>query len=148
MQSKAKTIPEYLAELPEDRKEIISGVRLLVLDTLPEGYQETMQWGMISYVVPLLMYPDTYNGQPLGYVSLANQKNYVTLYLFGVYADSEQEKKLREGYAKAGKKLDFGKSCLRLRTSDDLLPEVVGPLIAGIPVVAHIAAAKAARGQI
>lgn len=120
-------------------------MRQLVRDNLPSGYDEVMQWGMISYVVPLSVYPDTYNKQALGYVSLASQKNYMTLYLLGVYADSDLEKRLREGYAKAGKKLDFGKSCLRFKSLDDFLPEVVGPIIAAVPMEDHIARAKEAH---
>ncbi len=145
MQSKAKTVDDYLAELPDDRREAIASVRTLVLENLPKGYQETMLWGMISYVVPLEVCPDTYNKLPLGYVSLASQKNYTTLYLLGVYSNSEQETNLREGYARAGKKLDFGKSCLRFKSLDDFLPEVVGPIIASVPMRQHIKMAEAAR---
>lgn len=106
-----------------------------------------MLWGMISYVVPLTEYPDTYNKKPLTYVSLANQKNYMTLYLLGVYADSDQEKALREGYEKAGKKLDFGKSCFRFKSLDDILPDVVGPIIASVLMQQHIARTKAAHAK-
>lgn len=145
MQSQATTVDEYIEGLPDDRRESISAVRKLVLQHLPEGYEEMMQWGMISYVVPLSAYPDTYNKQALGYVSLASQKNYITLYLLGVYADSDQEKQLRDGYAEAGKKLDFGKSCLRFKSLDDILPDVIGPIIASVPMSQQIERAKAAH---
>ena len=79
--SKAATVEEYLAELPDDRREAISEVRDLILDHLPDGYVEGMNWGMIVYEVPLERYPDTYNKQPIGLVALASQKNYMSLYL-------------------------------------------------------------------
>lgn len=145
MQSQATTVDEYIEGLPDDRREPIREVRKLVLQNLPKGYQEMMQWGMISYVVPLEVYPDTYNKQALGYVSLASQKNYMTLYMLCVYADSDQERQLRDGYAEAGKKLDFGKSCLRFKSLDDILPDVIGPIIASVPMSQHIERAKAAH---
>ncbi|MCI0887214.1 MAG: DUF1801 domain-containing protein, partial [Chloroflexi bacterium] len=87
--SEALTVDEYLAELSEDRRNSLSVVRRVVLDNLPEGYMEEMQYGMISYVVPLATYPKTYNGKPLAYVSLASQKNYMSLYLMSIYGDEE-----------------------------------------------------------
>ena len=73
--SKAESVDEYLSELPEDRRTALATVRQVILDNLPEGYEETMQYGMIGYVVPLERYPVTYNGQPLEYAGLASQKN-------------------------------------------------------------------------
>lgn len=145
MQSSAKTVDDYIKELPTDRQEPIRKVRQLILNNLPEGYQEGMQWGMITYFVPMEVYPDTYNKQPLSYVSLASQKNYMTLYLLGVYADSEQEKRLRDGYRSAGKKLDFGKSCLRFKSLNDISFDVIGPIISSVPMNEHVERAKAAH---
>ena len=79
--SEAKTVEQYLAELALDRRAAISAVRSVILANLPVGYQETMQFGMIGYVVPLDRYPVTYNRQPLSYVALASQKNYMSVYL-------------------------------------------------------------------
>ena len=87
MQSDAKTPEEYLSELVPARREAISAVRTVILDNLPDGYDEVMQYGMISYIVPLSVIPDTYNGQPLMYIALASQKHYMSLYLTTVYAD-------------------------------------------------------------
>jgi hypothetical protein len=143
--SDAGTVEGYLDELPEDRRAVVAAVRELILRNLPEGYREAMRWGMISYEIPLERYPDTYNGQPLGYVGLAAQKNHYALYLMGVYGDPEGEAELRAAYDRAGKKLDMGKSCLRFRRLDDLLMDAVGPLIAGIPPDAYIARYEASR---
>ena len=83
--SKASTVDQYLAELPPERREIVSTVRSVILANLPQGYAESMNWGMISYEIPLEDYPDTYNGQPLGYLALAAQKRHYSLYMLGVY---------------------------------------------------------------
>jgi uncharacterized protein YdhG (YjbR/CyaY superfamily) len=85
MQSKSTTIEDYLSNLPDDRAEQITRVRQTILENLPEGYEETMNWGMISYQVPLSVYPDTYNKQPLLYAALASQKNHMAVYLSGIY---------------------------------------------------------------
>ena len=75
MQSAAKTVDEYLASLPDDRREALSAVREVILANLPTGYEEMIQWGMISYVIPLSRYPNTYNGQALAIASLVSQIN-------------------------------------------------------------------------
>ena len=87
MRSDASLVEEYLDELPAERREAISAVRDVVNEHLPEGYDEVIASGMISWVIPLEDYPDTYNGQPLGVAALASQKSYMSLYLLGVYAD-------------------------------------------------------------
>lgn len=143
--SSAKTVDEYLAELPEDRRAVVSAVRDLVNRYLPSGYIEAMSWGMVSWEVPLSRYPATYNRQPLSYVALAAQKRHYALYLTACYANSAQDVVLRNAYADAGKKLDMGKSCLRFGALDDLLPEAIGAVVASTPVAAHVAADAARR---
>ncbi|CAN4277790.1 DUF1801 domain-containing protein [Pseudoxanthomonas sp. LjRoot125] len=145
--SKAKTVEEYLAELPEDRRAVIASVRDLVNRHLPDGYVEAMSWGMIAWEVPLSRYPTTYNKQPLPYVALAAQKQYYALYLTVCYANSAQDVVLRNAYADAGMKLDMGKSCLRFKKPDDLLPEVIGRVIASTPVDTLIAQYEASRAR-
>src|SRR5210317_389977 len=87
MQSKARSVDEYLASLPEDRRAAISQVRRTILKKLPRGYEEAMNWGMICYQVPLSACPDTYNGQPLMYAALASQSGHMAVYLTSVYMD-------------------------------------------------------------
>ena len=128
--SDAATVEEYLDGLPEERREVVARVREVILRNLPRGYRETMNWGMVCYEVPLEKYPDTYNGQPLGYAALAAQKNYIALHLMCAYQDSELEKKLREGCARAGKKRDMGKSCSRVKRLEDSPLEGIGEAIA------------------
>jgi len=143
--SQAATVAEYLDELPEERRAVVARVRQTVLDHLPAGYQETMRWGMISYEIPLERYPDTYNGQPLAYIGLAAQKRHYALYLMGVYADSAQERRLRQVYAQRGLRLDFGKSCLRFRRLEELPMDLIAELVAATPPEAHIAQYEASR---
>lgn len=118
--SKAQTVDEYLAELPPDRRDAIAGVREVILGQMPDGYEETMQSGMIGYVIPLERYPVTYNRQPLVYAALASQKSYMSLYLMNIYGDEDTEKWFREQYRASGKKLNMGKSCVRFKTLEDL----------------------------
>ena len=131
--SDAATVQDYLAELSPERRKVIASVRSLVRKHLPRGYEEKVNVGMICWQIPLKRYPDTYNGQPLGYAALAAQKNYIALHLMCAYQDSELEKKLREGFARAGKKLDMGKSCIRFKKLEDLPLEVIGEAVASTP---------------
>lgn len=145
--SEAKTVDEYLAELPEERRAVVSAVRDLVNRHLPAGYVETMSWGMVSWEIPLSRYPTTYNRQPLSYVALAAQKQHYALYLTACHEHSPQDVVLRNAYADAEKKLDMGKRCLRFQALDDLLPDVIGAVIASTPVSAHIAHYEASRAR-
>lgn len=145
MQSKATTVEDYLAELPADRRQVIQTVRQTILKNLPKGYEEVMNWGMISYQVPLQAYPDTYNKQPLMYAALASQKNYFAVYLTGLYMDSDRRAAFEQEYKATGKKLDIGGSCVRFKKLEDLPVDLIGKHIAQIPMDEHIAAAKAAR---
>ncbi len=129
--SNAATVEEYLSELPEDRRAVVAAVRKVVLKHLPKGIDECMRWGMISYEVPLEESPKTCNGQPLSFAGLAAQKNHYALYLMCAGCP-KADGILREGFKKAGKKLDKGKSCLRFRKLDDLPLEVIGKAIASI----------------
>lgn len=143
--SKATTVEQYLAELPAERRAVVAAVREVVLRSLPAGYREAMNWGMIAYEVPLDRYPNTYNGQPLMYAALAAQKHNFALYLIGPSQDPEQARWLADRFAAAGKRLDMGKSCLRFRTLDDLPLETIGELLAGTSPDAFIARHEASR---
>ncbi len=131
MQSKATTVPQYLNELPADRRSAIESVRAVILKNLDPDFEEGMQYGMIGYYVPHRVYPPGYHcdpKQPLPFICLASQKNYMSLYLGCVYGP-EREKPFREAWAKTGKKLDMGKSCVRFRKLEDLALDVIGAAI-------------------
>ena len=145
--SAATTVEEYLAELPPERREVVAAMRALVLRHLPAGYEERMNWGMISYEVPLARYPDTYNRQPLAYAALAAQKSHYALYLNCVHGVDEREAALREAFTAAGKKLDMGKSCVRFKRLDQLELDALGHAIASTPPEAFIAQYEASRAR-
>ena len=145
VQSAAANVEEYLAELPPERAEVVERVRQLVLDHLPDGVEETMNWGMICYEIPLERYPETYNGKPLMYAGLAAQKHHYALYLHSVYSSEEVEQALRDAYADAGKKLDVGKSCVRFKRLDQLVPDALADAIGAVTVDEYIERYEAAR---
>jgi hypothetical protein len=143
--SKASTVEEYLQELPEDRSAVVSEVRDVILRNLPKGYQETMNWGMIAYEIPLERYPDTYNKQPLMYMALAAQKNHYAVYSSGVYMDPLGESWLTSEFEKAGKKLDMGKSCIRFLKLENIPLKVIGKVAASQSVDEFIEIYEKAR---
>ncbi len=143
--SNAATVQEYLDELAPDRREQIRDVREIVLENLPEGYAESMNWGMITWEVPLERYPTTYNKQPLMYAALASQKNYMSLYLMCVYTHSGAQADFERRFKESGKKLNMGKSCVRFKTTDDLPMDVIADTIASTTVDDYIKIYEAAR---
>jgi uncharacterized protein YdhG (YjbR/CyaY superfamily) len=145
VKSKAKSVEEYLGQLPAEQEQVISEVRDLIQEYLPSGYTESMNWGMISYEIPLERYPKTYNGKPLVYLSLAAQKNHYALYLMNVYQNPELEEYLKNAYKKEGEKLDLGKSCLRFQKLEDLHKEAIAKIISSTPPEEFIARYEEAR---
>ena len=143
--SKEITPAAYLSSLPPEHRKVIAAVRSVIKKRLPKGYVETMNFGMLSYEIPLSRYPDTYNKQPLMYLALAAQKNNYALYMTGVSGDKVLMARLAAAYKAAGKKLDMGKSCLRFDRLEDLPLDVIGDIVAATPVERRIAAAEAAR---
>jgi len=139
------SVDEYLDTLAADRREAIEAVRNTILDRLPAGYVEVMRWGMITYEVPLSVEPDTYNGKPLQYASLASQKNHMAVYLNGVYADEDTKNTFVEAYKATGKRLDMGKSCVRFKKLDQLPLEIVGDAIGAFEIDEYVALVEAAQ---
>ena len=134
-----------IRDRPEGRRETVAAVRQIILDNLPDGYQEIVSWGMIGYGIPLDRYPNTYNKQPLSYIALASHKSYISLYLMSVYGDPQQEAWLKAAFAEAGKKLDMGKSCLHFRKLDDLPLDVIAEVVASTPPNEYIVRYEASR---
>jgi len=147
MQSNAETVAKYLDELSDERREQIEAVRQVILENLPEGYEEAMNWGMITYQVPLEIYPDTYNGKPLMYAALASQKNHMAVYLSAIYMDELSRQAFEDAYRATGKRYDVGKSCVRFRKLDDLPLELIGESIASTPVDTYVEQVKEARSS-
>ncbi len=142
MQSKAATVEQYIEELPEERKDAIIRLRDEIIHNLPEGYEECMQYGMISYVVPHSIYPDGYHCDPktpLPFMSLASQKNHIAVYHSGVYANETLSTWFTQEYKKIiSTKLDMGKSCIRFKNVKKIPFELIGQLASKLNVQAWI----------
>jgi hypothetical protein len=147
MQSKARSVKAYLDSLPADRQAALRSVRDLILKNLPKGYEEAMNWGAICYQVPLKVLPQTYNRQPLCYAALANQKNFMTVYLMCVYGDKRIRTWFEQAYKASGKKLEMGKSCVHFKKLDDLPLDVIGQAIARVPMEKYVQVYEASRAK-
>ena len=145
VQSKAKTVADYLKELPPERRKVIAAVRKLIKSRLPAGYEEAMGYGMIVYQVPLSRFPKTYNGQPLVYGGLAAQKNNYSLYMMCLYGSAELKSRLQDALKKSGKKLDISKGCIRFKRVEDLPLEAIGHLISAVPMKKYLAIYEQSR---
>lgn len=132
MQSKAATVEQYIDELPEDRKKAITELRKVIKKNLPKGFAESMGYGMMGYAVPHSLYPDGYHcdpKQPLPFMGMASQKNFIAVYHMGIYADPKLLAWFTKEYPKhAKKKLDMGKSCLRFKKAEDIPFKLIGEL--------------------
>ena len=153
MQSKSLTVRDYLASLPEDRRQALSAVREVILKNLDRDYEEGMTYGMIGYYVPHRVYPAGYHCNPklpLAFANLGSQKNYMSLHLMCIYVCEEGDavtgfaRWFRDAWAKTGKKLDMGKACIRFKKADDLALGVIGEAIRRVPAKAYIESCEAA----
>lgn len=158
--SNAATVEQYLAELSDDRRALVGAIRDVVNANLPDGYQEAMQYGMIGWSVPHELYPAGYHtdpSQPLPLAALASQKQYVSLYLMGTYCgcvernatgnpvETDEMTWFRQAWAATGRKLNMGKSCVRIKKLDDVALDVVAEAIHRLPVDDYIARYDATR---
>lgn len=142
MKSNPATVEEYLHALPADRRTAISAVRKVILANLPKGYVECISYGMIGYVVPHSLFPAGYHCNPklpLPYANLGSQKNHMALHVMTIYGDPAMEKWFRAAWKETGKKLDMGKCCVRFKKLEDVTLDVIGRLIARVPVKEYIA---------
>ena len=143
MQYEAATVEEYIDMIPEDRKGPITKLRQVILDNLPKGFEEGMNYKMIGYYVPHSVYPSGYHcdtSLPLPFMNLASQKNFIGVYHMGVYSNKELYDWFVEEYAKRCKyKLDMGKSCIRLKRIDDIPYDLIGELASKVTTEEWIA---------
>jgi len=128
----AETPQQYIDQLPEDRKQVMNKLRNTILDNIPKGFTETISYGMISYVIPHSIYPSGYScdpRQPLPFMSIASQKNFISVYHMGIYADNKLMEWFVNEYPNFCKtKLDMGKSCIRFKKIDQIPFELIGKL--------------------
>ncbi len=143
MQSKATTVEQYLAELPADRQKAMNELRKVIKKNLPKGFKEGMGYGMMGYSVPHSLYPAGYHcdpKQPLPFMGIASQKNFIAVYHMGVYADPKLLKWFTEEYKKQmPNRLDMGKSCLRFNKPENIPFKLIGELASKITPAEWIA---------
>lgn len=142
MQSKAATVEQYLASLPEDRRSAIAAVRKVFLQNLDKGFAEQMQYGMIGYCVPHSIFPPGYHcdpKQPLPFAGLASQKGHMSMYLMGLYMDDARRKTFESQWTKSGKKLDMGKACVRFKKLEDLAIDVLAATLKQMSLAGYVA---------
>lgn len=132
------TVNQWLASVPAERKDAINAVRDAVNEHLPQGYEETVDWGMLAWVVPLATLPNTHNGHPLLLAALGAHTKVLTLYLMSVYSDHKLRRGFEIAYKGTGKKLDMGGCCVHFKKLDDLPLDVVGNTIARVSVDQYV----------
>ena len=145
----AKTVQEYLDNLPEDRRETLLAIRKVILANLDKDYEEGIQYGMIGYYVPHRVFPPGYHcdpKQPLPFAGIASQKNHLALYLMCVYGSTELDTWFRDAWTKTGKKLDMGKGCVRFKKLSDVPLDVVGETIKRVPTKKYVETYQATLG--
>lgn len=132
MRIEANTVEEYINQLPEDRKMIMNRLRKTIKNNLPNGFEETMNYGMIGYVVPHSLYPKGYHCSPdlpLPFMNIASQKNFIGLYHMGIYSSAELLNWFKTAYSNQIKtKIDMGKSCIRFKKMDEIPYDLIGEL--------------------
>jgi hypothetical protein len=143
----ALTVNQWLASVPTERKEAINAVRDAVNEHLPQGYEETIDWGMLAWVVPLATLPDTHNGHPLTLAALGAHTKAMTIYLMSVYSDPEIRREFQTAYRKTGKRLDMGGCCVHFKKLDDLPLDVVGNTIACLTVDQYVERYRSSRAK-
>ena len=138
MKIEAKTVTQYLEQVPEERKSHFNQLRKVILENIPEGFSEEINYGMVGYIVPHNLYPKGYHVKPelpLPFVNIASQKNFIGLYHMGIYANQEILDWFVEEYPKHCKyKLDMGKSCIRFKKMEDIPYELIAELMQKITV--------------
>ena len=151
MKIEANSVDEYISKLPEDRREVLTRLRRVINDHIPEGFEERLIYGMPGWVVPHSIYPDGYHVKPelpLPFINIASQKNFVALYHSGIYSSPELLQWWQEEYPKhAKRKLDMGKSCVRMKKMDDIPYDLIGELAGKLNVEQWIELYERARGK-
>ena len=138
MQYQANSPEGYINQVPEARQTVLKKLRKTIKENLPKGFQETISYGMIGYVVPHTIYPDGYHCDPkipLPFMSFASQKNSINLYHMGIYAKPEIYDWFVSEYPKHSKrKLDMGKSCIRFKKIDEIPFDLIAELCTKLTV--------------
>ncbi|WP_321376306.1 DUF1801 domain-containing protein [uncultured Draconibacterium sp.] len=138
MKIEANTPDEYIAQLAEKRQQAVSKLREIIKKNLPNGFEETLSYGMIGYVVPHSVYPAGYHCDPklpLPFINIASQKNFVALYHMGIYANKNLFDWFVAEFPKhCTTKIDMGKSCIRFKKIDQIPYDLIAELVTKMTV--------------
>ncbi len=151
MPSKPSTVAEYLEQLPPDRRAAVDAVRKAIRENLDKGYEEGIQYGMLGYYVPHRVFPDGYHcdpKQPLPFMSVASTKGHIGLHMFCIYGNTGPQDWFRDAWKKAGKKLDMGAACVRVKKLEDIALDVVGEAVRRLPTAKYVAHYVAMRDKL
>ena len=136
MQYKATSAEDYISQIPKERQAALKKLRAVIKKNLPKGFKEGVGYGMMGWSVPHSLYPPGYHcnpKDPLPFIGIASQKNFIAVYHMGVYAIPSLLKWFVAEHAKVSKKkMDMGKSCLRYKNPDDIPYELIGELASKI----------------
>jgi len=141
MANKPATVAEYLDQLPPDRRAAIEAVRKVIRENLDKDYEEGIQYGMLGYYVPHRVFPDGYHcdpKQPLPFMSVASTKGHIGLHMFCIYGNDGLQDWFRDSWKKAGKKLDMGAACVRVKKLEDIALDVVGEVVRRLPAAKFV----------
>ena len=144
----ALTVNQWLESVPAERRDAINAVRDAVNKHLPQGYEETVDWGMLAWVVPLATLPNTHNGHPLMLAALGAHKKLMTIYLMSVYGDPKIRREFESAYKRTGKKLNMGGSCVHFKKLDDLPLDVVGNTISRVELDQYVERYEHSRAKV
>lgn len=148
MRSDAATVEQYLRTLPHERRSALEAIRAVIRKNLDPGFVETMQYGMIGYVVPHTLYPAGYHcnpAEPLPFAGLASQKNHMSLYMMSLYQGSDDAARFRDAWQRAGLRLDMGKCCVRFKRLQDVPLDVIAEAFKRVTPADHIARYELSR---
>ena len=134
----ALSVNQWLASVPAERKDAINAVRRVINEHLPRGYEETVDWDLLAWVVPRATLANTHNGHPLLLAALGAHRKLMTVYLMSVFGDPKLRKEFQSAYKKTGKKLNMGGCCVHFKKLDDLPLDVVGNIISRVAVDQYV----------
>jgi Domain of unknown function (DU1801) len=150
MQSDAKTVDAYIAQLPPERQAAINAVRKIIKANLDPAFEEGMLYGMIGYFVPHSLFPAGYHcdpSKPLCFAGMASQKNHLSVYVMTLYGDTKHLELFKQDWAKSGKKLDMGKCCIRFKKVEDLDLIALGKAVGRVRAREYIASYEQSRSE-
>ena len=123
---------DYLASLPAERKDVVEQVWETVRRSMPAEYIEQISPKYLMFSADGEMY-----------VSLANQKNYISLHLMPIYVFPELKAKLDN----SGKKLKGGKSCVNFLRAEELPLDIIAQVIGSCEAETYKEEMRRLRGK-